>query len=59
MVMCGYLQVVMKVLGVVVWLEEPSGENIERVACSLNVDVVMIWLRFENMSANVTKVVHT
>jgi hypothetical protein len=49
----------MKVLDAVVWLVEPSGENIERVACSLNVDLVMIWLRIENMSANITKVIHT
>jgi hypothetical protein len=46
-------------MGAVVWLAEPSGENIERAACSLNVDLVMIWLRFEKMSANFTKVVHT
>jgi hypothetical protein len=40
------LQVVMKVLDAVVWLAEPSGENIEKAAYTFNVDLVVMWLRF-------------
>ena len=57
--MYGYLQVVMKVLGLVVCHAEPSWGSIKRVASTRNIDVVVIWLRFGDVSANITKVVHT
>jgi hypothetical protein len=49
----------MKVLGAVVWLAKPSGENIGRATCILNGDLVVKWLRFGNRSVNINLFVYT